>query len=91
MDALHLLILALATLYAAHALTKTHGPFGVFTTVRDRLPLGGLTTCFVCATFWLALGFWALWQTPAQYVVTVFAVAGGAVLAAQYVGLNQQG
>jgi len=89
MSVLDLLILALATLYAAYALVKTHGPFGVFVALRNRLPLGGLTTCMTCAAFWLALLFWALWQTPAQPVVTVFAAAGGAVFLAQYVGLNQ--
>ncbi len=84
-----LLILALATLYSAYALTKTHGPFGMFVALRNHLPLGGLTTCMTCAAFWLALLFWALWQTPVQPAVMVFAAAGGAVFLAQYVGLNQ--
>ena len=40
-----LIILALATGYWAHAISKTHGAFGMFEWTRKHLPLGGLTTC----------------------------------------------
>lgn len=85
-----LIVIALATLYLSYALTKTHGPFEVFATIRTKLPLGGLTTCMVCAAFWLAAAFYLLWLTPLQSLVYVFAVAGGAVTLGNYVGLNQQ-
>lgn len=85
-----LLTLALATLYAAYAITKTHGPYGIFTALRVRAPLGGLTACIVCCAFWCALVFWLLLQTDARPVVWVFAAAGGAVVVAHYVGMAQQ-
>lgn len=85
-----LLILVLATLYFAYALTKTHGPFGVFETVRAKVPLGGLTTCLVCAAFWVAVVFYLLWITPLQPLVYIFAAAGGAVVVGHYVGMAQQ-
>lgn len=85
-----LAVVALATLYAAFALTKTHGPFGVFTWIRARLPLGGVTACIVCAAFWCSVTFYVLWLTPARPLVWVFAAAGLAVFAGQYVGMNQQ-
>lgn len=85
-----LLVIALATLYLSYALTKTHGPFELFATIRTKLPLGGLTTCMVCAAFWIAALFYLLWLTPLQPLVYVFAAAGGAVLASYYVGMAQQ-
>lgn len=84
-----LLIIGMATLYAAYALTKTHGAFGMFTWIREHLPLGGMTTCIVCAAFWFALLFVALWYTPFQPIVYPFAAAGMAVFAGQYTGMNQ--
>lgn len=90
MSILDLLTLALATLYLSYALTKTHGPFGVFSAIRQRASLGGLTSCIVCAAFWLALAFYALWLTPLKPIVEVFAVAGGMVALAQYTGLKQE-
>lgn len=89
MTALDLLVLSLATLYAAHAITHTHGAFGMFAWVREHLPLGGLTTCIVCMAIWCAAFFWVLLQTDFRPLCYVFAVAGGAVLAAQYTGMNQ--
>lgn len=83
-----LLVVTLATLYAAHAITGTHGAFGVFTWVRAHLPLGGLTSCIVCMAFWCALVFYGLWLTPLQPIVWIVATAGGAVFAARYVGMT---
>lgn len=85
-----LIVLSLATLYLTHALTKTHGPVGVFETIRSKYPLGGLTTCLVCAAFWIAVVFYLLWLTPLQPIVYVFAAAGGAVVVGHYVGMAQQ-
>jgi hypothetical protein len=48
---------ALATWYLAYAITNTHGPFGIFAWIRAHLPLGGLTTCIICMSPWLALIF----------------------------------
>lgn len=89
MTPLDLLILALATLYAAHAIAHTHGAFGMFTWLRLHVPLGGLTTCIVCLSVWCAAVFWLLLQTDLRPLCYIFAAAGGAVFAAQYVGMNQ--
>lgn len=90
MSALDLLLLSLATLYAAFALTKTHGAFGMFTWARQHIPLGGLTACIVCAAFWFALAFYVLLQTDLNLLVWIFAAAGGAVAVAYYTGMAQQ-
>jgi hypothetical protein len=50
-----LLITAAAAWYLAYCVTSTHGAFGMFKTLRQRLPLGGLTSCIICLIFWLAL------------------------------------
>lgn len=85
-----LIVLSLATLYLAYALTKTHGAGGLFAWVREHLPLGGLTSCIVCAAFWIGMAFYGLWLTPLQPIVYVFAAAGGAVVIGNYVGLAQK-
>lgn len=85
-----LIILGMATLYLAYAVTKTHGAFGMFTWIRNHLPLGGLTDCIVCCAFWCGLAFYLLWLTPLQPIVYIFAIAGLAVFAGAYTGMNQQ-
>lgn len=87
MDGLTLVTLVLATLYWSHAISKTHGAFGVFEWMRKHLPLGGLTTCPVCLSFWIAIALWLLMFTPLHPIVTVSAVAGGAVVVGWYVTL----
>lgn len=52
----NLLITAAASWYLSYAVTSTHGAFGMFETLRKRLPLGGLTDCIICLIFWIALG-----------------------------------
>ncbi len=73
------IILALATWYLAHALTKTHGPFNAFESIRKRFSLGGLTTCMHCSAVWIAALLWAAWQTPLQPLVYFPAIAGLAI------------
>ncbi len=87
---LDLLVLALATLYLSYALTKTHGPFGMFETIRLKLPLGGLTTCLVCAAPWISGGMYLLLLTPLKPLVYILSAAGLAVFAAYYAGMAQQ-
>lgn len=83
-----LLILALATWYIAHAVVNTHGPFNAFATLRGRFPLGGLLTCTVCLSLWIALLLWLIWQTPAQPIVYVPALAGAALMLGSYSGAS---
>lgn len=88
MQPLDLLILALATFYAAYAISSTHGPFGIFERLRTALPLGGLTACLVCLSVWLAAAFYLLLSTPLYPVVGVLAVAGASVFVYRYTGGN---
>lgn len=90
MDGLSLLALALATGYWSYAISQTRGAFGIFEWTRQHLPLGGLTTCPICLSFWLALVLWLLIQTPLAPLVTISAAAGAATLLGWYVGLWQQ-
>lgn len=85
-----LLILTFAALYPAFALTKTDGAFGMFKTIRERLPLGGLTTCLYCALFWSGLVVYLLWWTPLQPFVFILAIAGLATAVSFYIGMAQQ-
>lgn len=86
MDGLNLIILALATGYWAHAISRTHGAFGIFEWARQRFPLGGLMKCPVCLSIWIAIGCWLLMFTPLYPLVTISAVAGLATLAGFYTG-----
>ena len=79
-------ILAAAVWRLSYALAKERGPFAVFATLRERLPLGGLTTCYKCASFWVALLMLVLYATPLRLVVVVFAVSGLALMASAYTG-----
>lgn len=84
-----LLTLALATGYWAYAISKTDGAFGVFEWTRRHLPLGGLTTCPICLSFWLALVMGLLMPTPLYPIVVISAGAGAATLLGFYTGLWQ--
>lgn len=81
-----LLVLSLATFYAAYALCNTKGPFGYFKWLRDNVMHGGLLECIYCAAFWLAVVFIILWISPAQIVVYPFAGAGAGMLLYRYTG-----
>ncbi len=86
MQPLDLLILALSTFYASYAISSTHGPFGAFAWLREHLPLGGLTSCIVCLSVWLAAAFYLLMLTPLSPVVVVLAIAGASVFVYRYTG-----
>jgi hypothetical protein len=84
-----LLILAAAALYVAYAIGWSHGPFGVFSTLRDRYPLGGALRCPFCLAFWAALVLWLIWPTPAQPIVYILAIAGVAAAVGTYTGIGE--
>ena len=86
MQPFELIVLALATFYAAHAISASYGPWHVFEWLRVHLPLGGLTACLVCLSVWLALAFYLLMQTPLLPLVQIFAAAGASVLVWRYTG-----
>lgn len=90
MSTLDLVLLALATFYAAHAIANTHGPFGAFETLRTRLPLGGLTSCMVCLSVWAAALFYLALLVGATWLVWIFAAAGASVFAYRYTGGDHQ-
>lgn len=84
-----LLIIALATLYIAHSVTETHGPFDVFAKLREMNWHGGLLNCAVCASLWAALiNYLLLYHTPLAWLVYLFAIAGGAVALMAYTGVK---
>jgi len=86
MSPLNLLILSLATFYAAYAVSSTHGPWRVFEWLRTHLPLGGLMACLVCLSPWLAALFYVLLLTPLAVIAYVLAVGGASVLLWRYTG-----
>lgn len=54
MSIVDLLILAGACWYVSYVISSSEGPFAVFKHVRNLLPLGGLTACIICLSFWVA-------------------------------------
>lgn len=88
MQPLDLLIVALSTFYCAYAISATHGPWHVFEWLRAHLSLGGLTSCLVCLSPWLAVLFYVLILTPLYVAVDVLAIAGASVLLWRYTGAN---
>lgn len=70
-------VLTLATFYIALAVTSTHGVAGSFEWMRSHVPHGGLLTCFICFSFWVALVLYALLFQRVE-LVEVFAIAGAA-------------
>lgn len=86
MSPLDLLILTLATFYASYAIANTDGPFAIFEWLRTAVPLGGLTSCIVCLSVWLAAVFYLLLPTPFYPVIVILALAGASVLLYRYTG-----
>lgn len=89
MDFLNLLILSLASWRLAYLATREDAPFKLAVRFRTRYPLGGLTTCLYCAGMWTAALMYILWLTPLAPIVTIFAIAGGALMLATYTGVNR--
>lgn len=81
-------IVALATWRAAHLLVKEDAPFRLMARLRERTTLGGLLSCMKCASVWTAALMLALWFTPLQPMVWLFAVSGAALMLASYSGVN---
>lgn len=71
-----LLTLSAASWYIAFAVTSTSGPFHAFEWIREHLKLGGLTTCIICLSIWIAL---ILRLIGSNVVTDAFAIAGVAL------------
>jgi hypothetical protein len=87
MNWLDYLIIILAVLYSAEVIATKGGPFNVFSNLRTRAPLGGLTSCVWCLWPWLSVVFCCIYYLCAP-VVVVFAVAGGAAVLRSYTGVR---
>jgi hypothetical protein len=83
MNPLDWLYYAAAGWFMAYAISKTHGPFGMFAWLRSQLPLGGLTACIICLMPYVAL---LLRLIGANVVIDAFAIAGTALLLHGFTG-----
>lgn len=83
-----LITLAIATWRLSFMITRETGPFEVFRRLRDRFPLGGLTTCLYCTSIWIALLAYVFWDSPARSLIICFAISGVALMLASYTGSN---
>lgn len=82
MDALTLLLGALATWRLTMLLARDKWPWGVGVWLRARVPF---LACVYCASVWAAAGALLLWAlVPA--LVWLLALAGGALLLHRYTG-----
>jgi hypothetical protein len=88
MQPLDILILALATWYVAHVLTRTDGPYGVFRNLRKAMPMGGMLTCMTCAAIWIAVAWWVIWQTPIAALAYPFTIAGAGLMIGAFSGAS---
>lgn len=88
MNLLDLLLLSLATWRLAYLITKESGPFDLVKKFRERLPLGGLTSCIYCASIWAAVGVYLVFLIfpPAIWII---AASGGAMLMWRYTGSDR--
>jgi hypothetical protein len=78
-----LLKLAAATWLISYMISNTHGPFGFFASIREYLPLGGLTSCIICLSIWVVIGLRLL---NVEAVTDAFAVAGVALMLHSFTG-----
>lgn len=88
MEALDLIIITLATWRMAYLLVREDAPFKVMARIRQRTTLGGLLDCIYCSSIWTSLFCFALYVTPLQPLIVVFALSGGAMLMHRYTGGN---
>ena len=86
---LDLIVLSIATWRLAYFATREKGPFAIARRLRDRFPLGGLSTCTYCASFWCAALWLILWFTPLVPIVYIFALSGAALMLGSYTGVNR--
>lgn len=90
MTPLYLLGACLVCWRVAYALTKESCPFKVCAWIRQHFPLGGLTTCFQCASFWTAgAALLPLQLDPVAFVFWTFAISGGAIMLGAYTGATR--
>lgn len=87
MTALDCIIVTLAALYTAQVMTASHGPFDIFDKLREKLPLGGLTSCFWCMIPWVSM-IYLLMYRYLPICLYPFAVAGGAMVIRAYTGVQ---
>lgn len=90
MNWLDYLIIILAVLYSAEVIATKCGPFNVFSNLRARVPLGGMTSCVWCLWPWLGGAFYGLYYLCAPIVV-IFAIAGGVAALHSYTGVRHDG
>lgn len=88
MNPFEFVVIAAACWRTAHLLVYEEAPFRLMARVRERTTLGGLLSCMKCASVWTAALMLALWFTPLQPVVCLFAISGAALMLASYSGVN---
>lgn len=91
MSWLDYVIIALATWRLAYFIAREDGPWLIAQRIRARFPLGGLTSCLYCASFWTGALAFGLWLTPLQPIVVILALSGAALMLASYTGVNHAG
>lgn len=83
MTPFELITLAAAAWYVAYIVTSSDGPFHIFEKLRARAPMGGLTTCIICLSIWVAI---VLRVIGANIVTDALAIAGVALWIHSYTG-----
>lgn len=78
-------LLFCASYSLAEMISREKGPWDIFTKLRERLPLGGLTSCVKCTVRWIAIGLFIVHLfTPV--LSWVLAISGAALLIRSYTG-----
>lgn len=90
LDFFSFLVVALAGLRLAYAITTEDLPFHIGTTLRARFPLGGLTSCIKCASIWTSGAMLLLWYADGVFyiIVYIFALSGFGLVIRSYTGFG---
>lgn len=81
MTGLMFIALACATWYLSFIVTGSDGPFHIFEKLRMRVPMGGLTTCIVCLSIWIALALRLIVALATGEMFSVVMLIEGAAVA----------
>lgn len=82
------LIVALAGWRLGYFATHEKGPFGLMGRLRAKTTLGGLLSCYKCATFWTIGAMYLLVLTPLLFIPIIFGAAGAALMLASFSGVS---
>lgn len=84
---LDLAVIAIATWRLAYMISSESGPWNIFVWLRQRLALGGLTSCIMCLSVWVGAAMLAL-HLAVPIMTWALAASGLALMLRSYTGVG---